>query len=136
MNSIDVLKSIVKSVHKGTATLENNEQLMSAKHAVWGTGFLDEQAMQDMIDSGGLPEANDSYIELLSAQLHDVYQKEAHRRGDVRHPDSYADLSDETKEWDRVLARWITKNFIPKRTTIRLHWSETLRKWVSVDDRP
>lgn len=53
-------------------------------------------------------------LETLSAQLHDVYQQEAHRRGDVRHADVYADLSEDTKEWDRVLARWILANFTPR----------------------
>ena len=52
-------------------------------------------------------------IEKLSSRLHDIYQKEAHRRGDVRHVDSYDELSDDTKEWDRVPARWIVQNFVP-----------------------
>jgi hypothetical protein len=52
-------------------------------------------------------------VERLSARLHDIYQKEAHRRGDVRHADAYDDLSEETKEWDRVLARWIIKHWLP-----------------------
>lgn len=45
--------------------------------------------------------------EARSAEAHAVYQQEAHRRGDVRHPDAYEDLSDATKEWDRVLVRWV-----------------------------
>jgi hypothetical protein len=45
--------------------------------------------------------------EARSAEAHDVYQREAHRRGDIRHPDAYADLSEATKEWDRVLVRWV-----------------------------
>lgn len=53
-------------------------------------------------------------LEALSGRLHDIYQKEAHRRGDVRHADSYADLSEDTKEWDRVLARWILEHFAPR----------------------
>jgi hypothetical protein len=48
-----------------------------------------------------------SDIEARSSDAHDVYQKEAHRRGDVRHADAYADLSEPTKEWDRVLVRWV-----------------------------
>ena len=48
-----------------------------------------------------------SDTEARSSEAHDVYQKEAHRRGDVRHPDAYADLSEPTKEWDRVLVRWV-----------------------------
>lgn len=45
-------------------------------------------------------------IEHASSKAHDAYQVEAHRRGDVRHADAYEDLSDATKEWDRVLCRW------------------------------
>lgn len=52
-------------------------------------------------------------IEALSARLHEIYQKEAHARGDVQHADCYEDLPDATKEWDRVLARWIVKHWIP-----------------------
>lgn len=51
----------------------------------------------------------DVELEALSARLHDIYQLEAHRRGDVRHADRYEDLSEPTKEWDRVLARWILR---------------------------
>jgi hypothetical protein len=50
-------------------------------------------------------------LELLSARFHEVYQIEAHRRGDVRHADAYDDLSEATKEWDRVLARYVLANF-------------------------
>lgn len=54
------------------------------------------------------------WVELLSARLHDIYQAEAHRRGDIRHADSYDDLPDDTKEWDRVLARWIVHHWEPR----------------------
>ena len=47
------------------------------------------------------------HIEERSEEAHAVYQKEAHRRGDVRHDDDYAKLSESTKEWDRVLVRWM-----------------------------
>lgn len=47
--------------------------------------------------------------EARAADAHSVYQAEAHRRGDVRHPDAYADLSEATKEWDRVLVRWVAE---------------------------
>lgn len=46
-------------------------------------------------------------IEELSAKLHSLYQKEAKRQGDVRHHDDYAALRENTKEFDRVLARYI-----------------------------
>lgn len=46
-------------------------------------------------------------IETVSAQLHDVYIKEAKRQGDVRHKDAYEELPENIKEFDRVLARHI-----------------------------
>ena len=51
--------------------------------------------------------AGPSAVEELAAQLHDIYQAEAHRQGDVRHADEYASLSDDIKEFDRVMARFI-----------------------------
>lgn len=56
----------------------------------------------------------DNQVEALAARLHDIYQVEAHRRGDVRHADAYDDLPDDTKEWDRVLARWILTHWAPR----------------------
>ena len=53
-------------------------------------------------------------LEVLSARFHAIYQKEAHRRGDVRHQDRYEDLPEPTKEWDRVLARWVLKHWAPR----------------------
>jgi hypothetical protein len=52
-------------------------------------------------------------VEALSAQLHAIYQREAHRQGDVRHPTAYADLREATKEYDRVLARFLLKHVPP-----------------------
>jgi hypothetical protein len=51
-------------------------------------------------------------VEMLSAELHAIYQREARRQagtGDdtVRHPDDYNALPEHTKEYDRVLARFI-----------------------------
>lgn len=48
--------------------------------------------------------------ETRSAEAHAIYQEEAHRRGDIRHPDAYVDLSESTKEWDRVLVRWVARS--------------------------
>lgn len=55
-------------------------------------------------------------IEALSSRLHDIYQLEAHRQDNTRHPDDYDTLSEPIKEYDRVLARWIIKNFTPNFT--------------------
>jgi len=54
----------------------------------------------------------DDDVESLSRKFHAIYQKEARRQagtGDdtVRHPDEYDDLPERTKEYDRVLARFV-----------------------------
>lgn len=51
-------------------------------------------------------------VEELSRKFHDIYQQEAKRQADlgidkVRHPDNYDDLPERTKEYDRVLARYV-----------------------------
>lgn len=46
-------------------------------------------------------------IESLAETLHQIYQQEAKRQGDVRHFDDYAALSENVKEFDRVLARYV-----------------------------
>lgn len=51
-------------------------------------------------------------IEKLSRKFHEIYQTEAKRQADlgidkVRHPDNYDVLPERTKEYDRVLARYI-----------------------------
>lgn len=48
-----------------------------------------------------------SELEQLSAELHEVYQKEATRQGDVRHAEEYKDLPERIKDFDRALARYI-----------------------------
>ena len=45
-------------------------------------------------------------VEDLAAKFHDIYQQEAKRQGDIRHKDAYADLSENIKEFDRVLVRY------------------------------
>ena len=54
--------------------------------------------------------AMENTVEALSAKLHDIYQLEAKRQGDVRHHDAYADLQESTKEFDRVLARFLLRH--------------------------
>lgn len=44
-------------------------------------------------------------IEQKASELHDIYIKEAKRQGDVRHKDKYEDLTENIKDFDRVLAR-------------------------------
>ena len=48
-----------------------------------------------------------SEVEALSAKFHEIYMQEAKRQGDVRHKDAYADLPENVKEFDRVLARYV-----------------------------
>ena len=53
-------------------------------------------------------------IELLASKFHEIYQKEARRQGDIRHTDKYEELPENIKEFDRVLAKYVLKNFIYK----------------------
>lgn len=70
-------------------------------------------------------------VEELARQCHEVYQTEARRQRDsgelsrvddalgdnepsLRHPDDYDELSEEFKNYDRALARWILNNFVRK----------------------
>lgn len=51
-------------------------------------------------------------VEVLARELHAIYQQEARRQAgvgedDVRHPDDYDQLAEHTKDYDRVLARFI-----------------------------
>lgn len=48
-------------------------------------------------------------VEKLAAKFHEIYQKEAKKQGDIRHSDEYEDLSENIKEFDRVLARYVIK---------------------------
>ena len=64
--------------------------------------------------SGRTPPATEpaaDLVESLAAKFHDIYQREAKRQGDVRHKDSYADLPENIKEFDRVLARYVATEF-------------------------
>ena len=45
----------------------------------------------------------------MSKIFHNIYQKEAKRQGDVRHADKYEDLPENIKEFDRVLARYVSE---------------------------
>ena len=54
-------------------------------------------------------------VEKLAKRLHTVYQNEAKRQDDIRHADKYADLAENIKQYDRVLARFILRNFTKKK---------------------
>jgi hypothetical protein len=47
--------------------------------------------------------------EELAAKFHEIYQQEAKRQGDVRHKDSYDELPENIKEFDRVLACYVER---------------------------
>lgn len=57
---------------------------------------------------------DDPDVEVLAREFHNVYQDEAKRQGDVRHHDDYDDLAENIKEFDRVLARYVLLNFVPR----------------------
>lgn len=46
-------------------------------------------------------------IEELSSQIHDIYMKEADKQGNARNARRYEDLTENVKEYDRVLAKFI-----------------------------
>jgi hypothetical protein len=48
-------------------------------------------------------------LEKIASAFHTVYQKEAERQGDKRHKDNYVELSENIKEFDRVLVRHVLK---------------------------
>lgn len=80
-------------------------------------------------------------VERLSAELHAIYQNEARRQagvGDdsVRHPDDYAALPEHTKEYDRVLARYILQREIDLRRAlldlVEVVSTATVTEWASI----
>src|SRR3990167_6410236 len=57
-------------------------------------------------------QAQAEQVEQLSRKFHAIYQEEAFRQSQtgedtVRHPDNYDALPEHTKEYDRVLARYV-----------------------------
>lgn len=54
-------------------------------------------------------------VEELAREFHTVYQKEAERQGFCPiHPDSYDELSEHIKEFNKILARHVLDKFHPK----------------------
>lgn len=53
-------------------------------------------------------------VEALAAEIHAVYQEEAHRQVDAKHPDNYNLLPEKLKNYDRAVARWVIANFVPR----------------------
>ena len=51
-------------------------------------------------------------IETLAKRIHEVYQQEAKRQGDVRHSDDYDALDEKTKDFDRAIVRFILQDLI------------------------
>jgi len=50
-------------------------------------------------------------VEEIAKAFHSVYQAEAIRQGDKRHPDDYESLSENVKEYDRVLVFHVLRAF-------------------------
>lgn len=63
-------------------------------------------------------------IEELSSKLHDIYMLEAKRQGDVRHKDKYEDLTENIKEFDRVLARYIIELLASQKAVYEKNYRE------------
>ena len=71
-------------------------------------------------------------IEELSAELHEVYMKEAARQGDVRHAEDYNELPERIKEFDRALARHI----IAREKAILLAHAEEKKSMLDEIEKP
>ena len=72
-------------------------------------------------------------IENLSEKFHAIYQAEAKRQGDIRHKDAYADLPENIKEFDRVLARFVLAEFSRIRSEARAGMREACADAASQD---
>lgn len=75
-------------------------------------------------------------IEELSAKFREIYQIEAKRQGDVRHHDSYDDLTENIKEFDRVLARYVLEYVASAIREERENLEKNigaLRQWLNED---
>jgi hypothetical protein len=73
-------------------------------------------------------------VEELAAKLHAIYQQEAERQGDKRHPDSYVMLPERIKEFDRVLARYILQRevaSVPEKLPAKWPGREAARKLLA-----
>lgn len=68
-------------------------------------------------------------IESLAEKIHGVYQQEAKRQGDVRHHDTYAELPENIKEFDRVLAIFILSLFAGEAEKIEHLLTDGLDEW-------
>jgi hypothetical protein len=84
------------------------EKVKQALRAVDKGDFKSFDTMDDLI--AHLEKINkvlrsEPEVEKVASRFHDIYQQEAKRQGDVRHKDRYEDLSENIKEFDRVLAR-------------------------------
>jgi len=106
----------------------------------------------DEPDEPGLPlttgDGNVAAVEALAAEFHAIYQAEAKRQGDVRHHDDYDALSENVKEFDRVLAREVIRREAELREqldaarqaqTFHIYWCpicevQTERPWHSFRD--
>lgn len=73
-------------------------------------------------------------VEELSAILHAIYQKEARRQGDVRHHDDHKDLPENIKEFDRVLARFITTRERAAREALREELVEQIERVIEKEN--
>jgi len=63
---------------------------------------------------------NKFQVEHLAKKFHEVYQKEAVRQGDVRHASEFEDLPENIKKFDRVLARYVLRNFKVENRTLEV----------------
>jgi hypothetical protein len=91
-----------------------DESLMAARIVALLEAVEGARKIMPMSDPKvGNPSPGSIATEALAEAFHNVYQAEAKRQGDVRHKDAYADLPENIKEYDRVLARYVLAMFAP-----------------------
>ncbi len=74
-------------------------------------------------------------VERLAAEFHAIYQAEARRQGDVRHPDDYATLPERVKDFDRVLARHALRLVSDAEARQRETCATVAETWADSQDR-
>jgi hypothetical protein len=75
-------------------------------------------------------------IESLFRRLHEVYMVEAKRQGDVRHNESYDELAENIKDFDRALVQFILNSMIPADAPkyVQTAWNEVKRYLESEEE--
>ncbi len=92
---------------------EVNQRTLSAKQMAWELKDFLKQRLGEKLE--------ETPVEELAVEFHEVYQKELHRQGrESKHSDVYDDLPEDIKDLDRALARYVNAKLAE------------LRKWLGL----